>query len=104
MKKFYLKIHENANARVVAVCDRKLHGKVFEKGGQVLDLKKYGAFYKGEEAGENEVREAIKGFSSLNLVGEEASALAVRAGIAHQSQVLEIAGVPQVQVYILRKM
>ncbi|VVB98334.1 Uncharacterised protein [uncultured archaeon] len=96
--KFNMKIHENAGTRVVAVCDSALLGKVFEDGARVLDLKAYASFY-GTVAGEREVLQALKNFTSLNLVGRDAVALAVKAGILEKTQVLEIGGVPHAQAY-----
>lgn len=96
---FYMKMHENARGRVVAVCDKDIHGKVFEEGGRVLDLKKHGGFYKGSSAGEKEVLEALKKFTSLNIAGKKAVALAIRAEVIEESQVLDIGGVPHAQAY-----
>lgn len=97
--RFYIKVHENPRGRVVAVCDKTLLGKIFREGEQTLDLKKYAAFYKGDEVDEKEVMKKLKKFSSLNLVGRDAVELAIRAGIVLRSQVREVAKVPQVQVY-----
>ena len=96
---FWMKVHENPQGRVVAVCDRSLLGRVFERGNQKLDLMTYAAFYKGVEAGKREVLEEIKNFSSLNIVGSGAVELAIGAGLMEKAQVRKIAGVPQAQVY-----
>ncbi|MFA5077583.1 MAG: DUF424 family protein [Candidatus Micrarchaeia archaeon] len=96
---FYMKVHENARGRVVAVCDCELIGKVFERGGRKMDLRKYAGFYKGEKVGEDEMLEAIKSFSSLNVVGKNATAFVIRQGLAGKPQVRAIAGIPQAQIY-----
>lgn len=97
--KFYMKIHKNAQGCVVAVCDEELLGKVFEEKGKALDLKAHAGFYNGGLAGEKGVLERLKSFSSLNIVGRNAVALAIKAKLADKSQVCEIAGVPHVEIY-----
>lgn len=94
-----MKTHENKEGRVVAVCDTDLVGKVYEEGAKILDLKAYANFYKGSEVGESEVLEALKSFSSLNFVGRNAVALAIKAKLAGKAQVREIAKVPHIHVY-----
>jgi uncharacterized protein len=95
---FNMGIHENARGRVVAVCDSSLIGKILEEGDAVLDLKAHAAFY-GKRAQKQEILEALKNFTSLNIVGSDSVALAIGAGIVEESEVLEIAGVPHAQVY-----
>lgn len=97
--KFYMRIHENADGKVVAVCDSGLLGRVFEEGAKVLDLKTYAGFYRGDEAGEGDVVKELKNFSSLNLVGRDTIALAEKEGVLAKGQVREIAKIPHAQVY-----
>ncbi len=94
-----MKVHENPNGRVVAACDASLMGRSFSEGNAVLDLEGYGSFYKGSKVGGREVLEQLKNFSSLNLVGKDAVALAIGAGLLKKEQVGRIAGVPHAQVY-----
>lgn len=96
--KFNLRIHQKGHERIIAVCDSGLIGKTFEEGDFFLDLKAYAAFY-GTPASEADVLEALKNFTSLNLVGKEAIALAIKAKSMKKSQVLEIGGVQHAQVY-----
>lgn len=96
---FYMKIHDGNGGLVVAVCDAGLLGRVFSEGERVLDLKSHSSFYKGTKVGEAEVLEGLKTFTSINLVGKDAVALAVRKGLIPASAVLAIGGVPHAQAY-----
>lgn len=98
-QKFYVRVHENTQGRVVALCDSNLVGKVHEKNGQALDLIRYGGFYKGEEVSGKEALKKLGSFSSLNIVGKEAVALAIKGGLVDKNQVGEIAGLKHVQVF-----
>lgn len=96
---FYMKVHEGRGGRVVAVCDADLLGNVFSDGKKVLDLMSYSSFYNGKKVSEAEVLEGLKTFTSINIVGKNAVALAVREGIISKSNVAEIMGVPHAQAY-----
>ena len=98
---FYINVHEGQGQRIVAVCDSTLIGKVFEEDGKCLDLERHSAFYKGRKASGKAVLEELKNFSSINIVGENATALAIENGLVEISQVLRIAGVPYAQAYRL---
>lgn len=78
----YLRIHESAGGRIVAVCDEDLVGKVLEGKGAVMDLDRYRSFYVGKKSGEAGVRKALARFSSANLVGKEAVGVALSMGAA----------------------
>jgi len=95
----YLKIHELDGQVVAAACDRDLMGKVLSEGKIRIDLEKFGGFYKGGIASEAQVVEAIKAATSANLVGKKAVGAAIKSGVAKESQVRIVAGVPHLQVY-----
>jgi hypothetical protein len=95
----YLKIHESGGQKIVAVCDEELIGRVLAEGGACLDLDRYRGFYVGAKAGAKEVREALKSFTSANLVGREAVKTAVGMGLAPADGVMYIKGIPYIQIY-----
>lgn len=94
-----MKVHEHTRGKIIAACDRGLVGKVLHEGDAVLDLKEYASFYKGEPAEEADLLKAMRGASSLNLVGEKAVSVALEQGILEQNDVKYINGVPHIQIY-----
>ena len=95
----YLKVHGYPGGKIVAACDKELIGKVLREGETMLDLDKYSPFYVGEPAGRGELAEAMKGASSVNLVGEKAVSVAVEEKILGQNDVKYIKGVPHIQIF-----
>ena len=95
----YLKISEREGKKVVASCDSELIGKVLKEGEATLDLDKYSSFYRGGEVGAEKLAEALKDFSSANLVGKECVAVALESGLVRETDVRYINNVPHVQVY-----
>ncbi len=101
----YAKLHEKDykgfKRRVVAVCDAKLLGKVFESNGHVLDLKAYRSFYEGERVTVTRLGEMLEGIENVNLIGEKS----IEAASKHIKVSLEkariIGGVPHLQYYKL---
>ena len=95
----YLKIHESRDGRIIAACDKALVGKILREGKRILDLKKYKNFYIGKETSEKELEEALKNFTSVNLVGEKVVGIAIRMNLAKKGDVLHIAGIPYLHIY-----
>ncbi|HLC68704.1 MAG TPA: DUF424 family protein [Candidatus Bilamarchaeaceae archaeon] len=95
----YLKVHETRQGRIVAACDKALVGRVLREGKKILDLKTYKNFYVGQSAKEADVQQALKSFSSANLVGKKATQIAIEMGLAEETQVLYIGGIPYLQMY-----
>lgn len=91
-----MRIHDGG---ILALCDRKLAGKVFREGSLVLDLKKHKDFYAGKRASEKEIESAMREASSMNIVGEKSVALAKKLGFIKGSEVIYIQKVPHVQIY-----
>ncbi len=111
----FMRVHRQGAEVIVALCDAELMGKVLKQGEIVLDLRKYGEFYKGEklklgpagkagkkgEAGadEKKVAKALGEATSVNAVGKKAVE-AVRKEVEFgQAEAKMIGGVPHVQVY-----
>lgn len=97
----YMKIHETEHGgRILAMCDKSLVGKVLEEGDIYIDIKTYSDFYTGELIGdEKEIK--IANVSSINIVGKEAVALAIKNGILKKGDVRKVEGVPYAQAYII---
>lgn len=97
----YLKITEREGRKVVAACDKELIGKVFSQGKAMLDLKKYSSFYQGTECNPGELGKALSNFSSANLVGKKCVAVALEKGLAAESDLKYLQGIPHLHLYKL---
>ncbi|MFH2106100.1 MAG: DUF424 family protein [Candidatus Micrarchaeota archaeon] len=95
----YLKIHNTKEGVIVAACDKNLLGKSFEEGIKCIDLKTYRAFYEGELSTPLNLKQALKLFSSANLVGKNVIKAAIEANVIKDEDVKYIEKVPYVQVY-----
>jgi hypothetical protein len=95
----YLRIHQTQGGKVVAACDEDLVGKILEDGRAYMDLDRYRAFYVGKIVGMKEVKEALHGFVSANLVGKDAVESAIEAGVASKDDILYIKKTPYIQIY-----
>lgn len=91
----FIKIHR-AYRNVVALCDSEIIGKKFEEGKFQLDLREN--FYKGEELSKEEIIKILKDQtledSTFNIVGKEATNVALESGIISEKMIGEIAGIP----------
>ncbi len=87
-----IKFHESAGKKILAIADKDLIGKTFEEGKRYLEVTE--RFYKGEEKTEEEIIQAMKDSSNINLVGEKAIALGIKAGIITEDSVIKIKGIP----------
>ncbi len=99
----FAKVHERKDAegnfaRVVALCDGDLLGKVLEEGGLCLDLKRSRAFYEGKKVSKEEAVELLKSAQNANIVGAKSVACA-KIAFGKTSAPLKIAKVPHLQVY-----
>ena len=90
-----VRIH-NTYRDIVAICDSELLGKVFVEGKFQLDIKE--SFFKGEEKTKQEVfdimQDMAKEDATFNIVGREATELALEAGIICREGIKEIQGIP----------
>jgi hypothetical protein len=93
--KMLVKIHPSYRS-TVAICDSGLIGKTFEEGNKQIILNPH--FYQGEEKTEKEVLEILENGSAedftFNIVGEESTSLALKAGLIRQEGITRIQGVP----------
>lgn len=90
-----VKIH-NSYRSIVAICDSALLGKSFEEGNRQITLNEH--FFGGEEKAEKEVLETIESCAAedytFNIVGEQSTNLALKAGIIKPEGITRIQGVP----------
>ena len=92
----YMKKYDAEMKIMVAVCDTEIIGKIFREGDLVLKLEE--GFYKGDEASEKEVKEALSGATIANIAGEKSVACAVTCGCIDPENVIFIKGVPHAQM------
>lgn len=97
-----VKQHKTRDGRLLlAVCDSELKGKKFNEGEVQLDLS--GDFYDGEEMSDEEILELFKIVYIVNLVGEKAVGLGIKAGIIDKENVIGVEGVPHAQGIVVRE-
>ncbi len=70
----YMKKYDTDGHFIVAVCDEDIIGKKFREGELVLKVDE--CFYKGGEADEEEVKEALCCATMVNISGEKSIACA----------------------------
>ena len=91
----FIKIHKSYRD-VVAVCDSDILGKSFEEGNKLLDVRE--SFYKGKEIAEKELISLMKDFAqedaTFNIVGKDAVACALKAGIISKEGIKYVSDVP----------
>lgn len=92
----YMKKYDTEGQTIVAVCDKSIIGKKFSEGALVLKLEE--CFYKGEEACEEEVKEALSCATIANLAGEKSIACAVDCGCIDPRTIIFIDGIPHAQM------
>lgn len=89
--KFSLKIHTSYRT-VVAICDAEVLGKKFEEGVKQLDIAE--RFYKGDEINEEAAIQILQSQNredaTFNIVGNNAVALAIKAGIINEGDSAKI--------------
>ena len=92
----YIKKYDTEGHIIVAVCDRDILGKKFREGKLVLKLDS--SFYKGDEANEIDVKDALLSATIANIAGEKAIACAVECGCIDPDAVIFIEGIPHAQM------
>jgi len=92
----FMKRYDVDGKVIIAVCDRDILGKEFKEGNLVLKLEE--SFYKGCEASENEVKEALVCTTIGNIAGERSIACAIGCGCVDPDTVIYIDGIPHAQM------
>ncbi|MFA4955846.1 MAG: DUF424 family protein [Candidatus Methanoperedens sp.] len=92
----FMKKYDTDGKVIVAVCDSDIIGKKFKEGNLVLKLEE--SFYKGCEASENEIKDALACASIANIAGKRSIACAVGNGFIDQDTVIYVDGIPHAQM------
>lgn len=92
----YMKKYDTEGQLIVAVCDKNIIGKKFREGELALKLDE--CFYKGDEASEKEVKEALSCATIANIAGEKSIACAVECGSIDPDAIIFIEGIPHAQM------
>lgn len=96
----YLKVHRvRGQGEVLAVCDPELIDRTLRHGDVDVPISR--GFYGDRLATEDEVREALKEASNINLFGRRAVELACELGLIGEGDCLLIDEVPHAQIYLL---
>ncbi len=100
-KSIYIKVHPTPEGEIIAMCDSELLGRKYSEGKVELDLSAYSNFYRGELVGEEEAGSAIAldGFYTANIVGERSVRIFIRKGIASESDVKRVEGIPYMHLF-----
>lgn len=92
----YMKTHESDANVLVAVCDKNIVGKTFREGELVLKLDEW--FYKGDDATDDEIKNALCCATVANITGEKSIACAVDCGVIDPDTIIYIEGIPHAQM------
>ncbi len=92
----YMKQYDTQGQLLVAVCDKEIIGKKFREGELTLIVET--GFYKGADASESEIREALSCATIANIAGEKSIACAVECGCVDPDTVIFIEGIPHAQM------
>lgn len=95
-----MKVHHSKTGEViVAVCDEELLGKSLKIiEGVTVEVSK--SFYGGVLVEEEDLQNYLKQGTIINLLGEFIIRYALNRGMIVEEAVMEVNGVPHVQIYI----
>lgn len=96
-----LKVHRRQDDVLVAICDAELIGTELSTGDSTFEVTE--TFYGDESVTPERAKEILVQATIVNVLGEEAVAVAVAAGVVDEANVGELGDVPHAQmVKILR--
>jgi len=96
VKKFWAKTFLKKNDFLVAICDKKLLGKIIKTDDLEIKIKK--EFYGGYLIDENEALKLLKKCTIANLMGKEIVKLALENGFITEENVLILGEIPHAQM------
>lgn len=96
---FSLRIHRHPDEVILAVCDESVLGQTFRGDGLKIEVSE--GFYGGDIVSEEEVRNAFRNFTMLNIVGNEIVEFAIAEGIIHPDNVIVIGGIKHAQAVMM---
>ncbi|MBU2589874.1 MAG: DUF424 family protein [Nanoarchaeota archaeon] len=85
------------NQEIVSLCDSDLIGKTLQEGELEFIITE--RFYKGDKLKEKEIIELLKKVSNINIVGDKAIKLALKAKVITKEGIRKIQDVPIAQMY-----
>ncbi len=95
----FARMHRKGDETVLAVCDEDIIGVTLEGDGRRMTV--HEAFYKGSSVDEETLVEWMRSAGSMNIVGNEAVEVAIRAGYADPEDAFEVGGVRYLVVVIV---
>lgn len=96
----YLNKFDTPKGVMVAMCDEELLGRALREGRIEIDLKQYGAFYKGDLVSEEDAAKAITDkVYSANVVGDRSVGILLGKGIIKERDVRTVQGVRYVHLF-----
>lgn len=96
----FLKVHRTESGEeIVAVCDIELMNRRLRLGDVEIEITN--RFYGERTASEEEVREAMRHASCINLFGRRALAVAHSLDLVDEEGCIFIDGIPHAQIYRL---
>lgn len=81
---------------ILAVCDKELVGRKFEKEGIELDVKK--GFYRGKEGDEEKIKELSNKATIINAVGEKCITILIKEGHIKKENIKKVQGIWHAQM------
>lgn len=83
---------------VLAMADLELLGKTFKEGDSILEVS---SFFKENKAKPEEIGEIIKKATIINAVGKQSTKAVIKAGLASDSNLKHVKGIPHIQVIFM---
>ena len=96
---FSLRVHRHPDEVILAVCDESILGETFRGDGLKIEVSE--GFYGGDIVSEEEVRNAFRNFTMLNIVGNEIVEFAIAEGIIHPDNVIVIGAIKHAQAVMM---
>ena len=98
-KTIFCKIHKKNNLTVLAVCDKELIGKTLSEKEICFTVSE--KFYKEKEIHESKLREMLKEFDNINLIGKKSVGIALNEGLVEEKNIIKIKNIPHIQIFKL---
>ena len=95
----FARVHRKGDEVVLAVCDEDVIGTTLEGDGRRIVV--HETFFKGSSVDEETLVEWMKSARSMNIIGNQAVDVAVRAGYADPEDVFEVGGVRYLVVVVI---
>ena len=94
-KKFWCKVFEFKDDKLVAICDKEILGKKLNFKGVKVEIRE--RFYKGELVNEEKALDIMKKSTIGNFFGEKIVDVALKNGFITKENIIFIEGIPHAQ-------